>query len=263
MDRASERLVDKEEPQFVAGVPAEKMEILLALNWYSQNREKEHSHKYLKSYCKEHGIAVTEGQISIQVPTLGFVARMLARSVVLDQKSMDWFHLRMSQMQAYIPEPSQPKPAPKPVEKVKKVKVEKSVEAPVAKVPKKRKYISPEAQVKYIKYLENDKGLGVKSVDPIKIVGATTLWTYHTPSRMLTHYVAQDDKGLMVNRCSIENFSITTSKAKKLRKPEMVLPKVIQLSNGALKGLLNELTTKDARVTGRVNSQTIIVKVTI
>lgn len=258
MDRASDRLVDKEEPQFVAGVPAEKMEILLALNWYSQNREKEHSHKYLKSYCKEHGIVVTEGQISIQVPTLGFVSRMLARNAVLDQKSMDWFHLRMSQMQAYVPEPSQPKPAPKPVEKV-----EKGVAAPVAKIAKKKKYISPEAQVKHIKYLEHDKGLGVKSIDPIKIVGATTLWTYHIPSRMLTHYVAKDDKGLMVNRCSIENFSATQSNTKKLRKPELVLPKVIQLSNGALKGLLNELTTKDARVTGRVNSQTIIMKATI
>lgn len=260
MSSMTDRLVDKDEPQFNPGVPAEKIEIVLALNWYSQNKEKEHSHKYLKQYCKEHNIQVTDDQISAQVATLGFVSRMLSRNAILDERSMQWFHTRMAQMQSYKPVPVQPKPKPKPVEKVEK---KQDDTRPVEKKPRKKKSLSPEAQVRHVKYLEKDTEIGVKSIDPIKIVGASTLWTYHVPSRMLTQYVAKNDSGLMMNRCSIENYSEEKSQTKKLRKPELILPKVVTLSSNALKGLLNELTTKDAKITGRINSQTIIMRATI
>ncbi len=260
--RISDRLVDKDEPEFQPMVPAEKIQIVLALNWYSQNKEKEHSHKYLKQYCKEQGINATDDQISVQVPTLGFVARMLMRGAVLDDRSMTWFGLRLSQMKAYTPEPTQPKlKVVKPTsEKTTDVTLPKQT---LQKTPRKKKYISPEMQVKHVKYLEIDKESGVKSIDPVHIIGASTLWTYHVPTRMLTQYVSKTDGGLMMNRCSIENYCEEKSKSKKLRKPELVLPKVVALSNGALKGLLNELTTKDSRVTGRINSQTIIMRATI
>lgn len=256
MSNVSDRLVDKDEPEFVVGVPAEKIQIVLALNWYSQNKEKEHSHKYLKQYCKDHSILVTDDQISAQVATFGFVARMLMRHAVLDEKSMTWFRNKMEQMRLYVPEPvhPKPKPKPKPVEPIEKTE-------PKPKQEKKKKSLSPEAQVRHVKYLDQDNG--VKSIDPIKIVGASTLWTYHVPSRMLTQYVAKNDSGLMMNRCSVENYSEDLSQTKKLRKPELILPKVTSLSNGALKGLLNELTTKDAKVNGRINSQTIIMRATI
>ena len=258
MSSVSDRLVDKDEPEFLAGVPAEKLQIVLALNWYSQNKEKEHSHKYLKHYCKDHGVHVTDDQVSIQVATFGFVARMIMRNAVLDEKSMTWFHNKMEQMKRYVPEPVQPKPKPKPKPTEPGEKTEPK---PKSKVEKKKKSLSPEAQVRHVKYLEQDNG--VKSIDPIKIVGASTLWTYHVPTRMLTQYVAKTDGGLVMNRCSIENYSEDLSQTKKLRKPELILPKVTSLSNGALKGLLKELTTKEAKVSGRINSQTIIMRATI
>jgi len=260
MERVSDRLVEKDEPRFQPSVPLEKIEIVLALNWYSQNREKEHSHKYLRQYCREHEIDVTDAQISAQVATFGFVSRMLARGAGMDERSMQWFHTKIQEMKVFKPAPVAPRP--KPVAKPSVV-VEGVESVPVIKKPRKKKILSPDAQVKHVKYLIRDNDSGMKSIDPVDIIGASVLWTYHVPTRMLTQYVAKTDSGLMMNRCSIENYSKDKSKAKKLRKPEVVLPKVIQLSKGALNGLLGELSTKEAKVTGRINSQTLIMKATI
>lgn len=93
-------LLSKEEPSFVGMMELDKTEIILALNWYSQNKDRDHSQKYLEDYCKANALKVSSQQIKLQVPTLGFVCRMLSRGAILDKKSKVWFQTKLNDMQA-------------------------------------------------------------------------------------------------------------------------------------------------------------------
>lgn len=93
------QLLNIEEPTY-PGLPTElsSHDIALSLNWYSQNRDKEQSHKYLAEYCKSKKIKVSQRQLEMQVPTLGFVCRMLTRGAILDAKSQEWLGTRLKHM---------------------------------------------------------------------------------------------------------------------------------------------------------------------
>jgi hypothetical protein len=56
------------------------------------------------------------------------------------------------------------------------------------------------------------------------------------------------------------NYSKSKSRTKKLRKPEEVLPQIISGGKPCLKKIMDELTTKDAKVTGRLNSETLLLR---
>jgi len=133
----------------------------------------------------------------------------------------------------------------------------------VARKPRKKKVKTPAMQVKRMKFMEEDKTLRVKSIEPTKVVGASALWVYHVPSRILTQYVSNTDAGFEVKGCAILNYCKEKSQSKKLRKPEKVLPQVLNGGKVALRHILDDLTTKDAKVTGRVNSKTIILRALI
>jgi hypothetical protein len=248
----------RDEPQFHLVVEVDKMELCTAFNWYNSNRDREDSHRYLRAYCDAHGIEVTEDQIKNQVSTLGFTARMLSRGVILGEKDTDWFNRRMTQMQVYRPPVVVKKPKPVvPVEE--KGPVEKAPRKP--KAPRKKKAKAPEAQVKNLKYLSSENTLNITSIDPVKVIGASKLWTYHVPSRVLSCYETERGNGFEVKGCAILNFSKEQSKSKKLRKPEQFIPQVLTSSLLELKNEFLELSTKESPVTGRVNSQTLLLRV--
>jgi hypothetical protein len=133
----------------------------------------------------------------------------------------------------------------------------------VAKSPRKKKAKSPEKQVKSLKYSLEDKTLKVKSIPPQRIVGSEGVWVYNSKTRLLSYYAADDAAGLQVKGSTLLNYSKQKSSAKKLRKPEEVMPKVLSGGKVVLKNLLDSLTTKNAKVTGRINKDTILVRVTV
>lgn len=96
-DRVNQ-LLSKDEPTFTSIMALDNHDLLLALNWYSQNKAKEDSHKYLQLYCKQHGIKVTASQIDSQVSTVGFICRMVSRGAILDTPSVKWLDSRLAQM---------------------------------------------------------------------------------------------------------------------------------------------------------------------
>jgi hypothetical protein len=93
------QLLNTEEPTY-PGLPTElsSHDIANALNWYSQNEDKERSHKYLAEYCKTKKIKISQKQLEMQVPTLGFVCRMLSRGAILDGKSQEWLDSRIKRL---------------------------------------------------------------------------------------------------------------------------------------------------------------------
>ena len=112
-DRVNQ-LLSKAEPTF--GIEElTQTELTLALNWYSQNKEKETSYKYLAEYCKAKGVNAKAFQIEQQVATVGFVCRMLTRGAILDSRSMEWLANHLIQMSKLVAEEKEPKiPTAKP-----------------------------------------------------------------------------------------------------------------------------------------------------
>lgn len=114
-------------------------------------------------------------------------------------------------------------------------------------------------QVAKLKYQKEHETL--KSVLPNQIVGATQLWVYNTKYRTLGVYVCNNPHGFSVKGCTILNFDASESICKKLRKPDEVLPKVIESGKIALRKILPSVRSKEKKLTGRINGDTILLKV--
>lgn len=135
-------------------------------------------------------------------------------------------------------------------------KVEK---VPGVRKARKKKNVSPEKMVKKLQYQESFKDLNLKSIDPSIIVGATSLWVYNTKRRILTNYVS--DSGIAVKRSTLLNINEQESKSKKVRKPEVTIPEVMTAGKVPLRRVFENLTTGFLEVNGRINKDTILLRV--
>ena len=122
--------------------------------------------------------------------------------------------------------------------------------------PRKVKAKSASKLIKNLKYQQEHPDLKLVSINPEKIVGASELWTYNTKYNKLGVYYAQNTvRGFSVKGCTIQDFNEQTSTQKTARKPEDVLSK---LTKQSLRKKMKDMKTKDQIVTGRINSQTIL-----
>ena len=112
-----------------------------------------------------------------------------------------------------------------------------------------------------VQYMKDFAELNLKSVLPEKIIGANQVWLYNTKTKLLGMYNADNAKGLTIKGTTIQNINAETSIGKRLRKPDLVVKQVLDGGKIVLKKLLDGLTTKPAELTGRINSDTIIVRV--
>ena len=115
--------------------------------------------------------------------------------------------------------------------------------------------------VSKMKYLKEFQELNLKSVAPEKIVGASQVWTYNTKTKLLSVYNADNAKGITVKGSTLQNYNDQTSIGKRLRKPEVVLKDLLDAGKVKLKRILPDLTTKESTLTGRMNDDTIIVRI--
>ena len=134
-------------------------------------------------------------------------------------------------------------------------KVEKASRKPSG--PRKTKAKTPDKLVKSLKYLPSFPELRLTSIDPKEIVGATSLWVYNTKYRILTNYVS--DSGLSVKGSTLLNIS-DASVGKKLRKPECLVTLIPSMGKVLLKKVMDNLTTNDIKPTGRINTDTVILR---
>jgi hypothetical protein len=112
-----------------------------------------------------------------------------------------------------------------------------------------------------VQYMKDFAELNLKSVLPEKIIGANQVWLYNTKTKLLGMYNADNAKGLTIKGTTIQNFNAETSTGKRLRKPEVNVKQVLDGGKIVLKKLLDGLSTKPSELTGRINSDTIIVRV--
>lgn len=127
--------------------------------------------------------------------------------------------------------------------------------------PRKRKKKSPEQLVAKLNYQEAYAPSDLKSEDPKKIIGAQQLWVYNTKTKKLGVYHAEDASGLSVKGSTIIGYSESKSVTRTLRKPDEVIPKVIEGGKVYLRNVLSDLTTKESLLNGRINTDTILLKI--
>lgn len=128
--------------------------------------------------------------------------------------------------------------------------------------PRKRKAKSPDQLVSKLNFMAEFEELKLKSVKPTDIVGCMSLWVYNTKTRKLGVYHAEDAGGLSVKGSTVLNFAESKSVQKKLRKPEVTLPEVLNAGKVTLRNLLSNIKAVESTLTGRINSDTILLKVT-
>lgn len=115
--------------------------------------------------------------------------------------------------------------------------------------PRKVKAISPTKRVKKMKFKK------VGSIAPEGILGANVLWTWNADSRKLSLY--QSNIGFDVKGSTLLNVDV--AEIRRIRKPEMMKTFV-----GTQKKMMkkwNELTTKSAEASTRINGKLQLLKV--
>jgi len=137
-----------------------------------------------------------------------------------------------------------------------------SGESTKSRKPRKRKAKSPEQLTAKMKFMPEFKELKLTSVKPTDIVGCMVLWVYNTKTRKLGVYHAEDIGGLSVKGSSILNFVESKSIQKKLRKPEQMIPEVLNGGKVFLRNVMESIRAVGSKLTGRINADTILLKVT-
>jgi hypothetical protein len=134
-------------------------------------------------------------------------------------------------------------------------------EAKVNRAPRAKKAQPKEKVVAKLKYKKSDEPMKLVSINPVDIIGAKELWIYNTKTRKLGKYVANEYMELGVKGTTITGFNENTSVCKTLRKPEDKLKEFKAAGKVQLRKFLEDINATDTKMNGRINEETILVKV--
>lgn len=125
--------------------------------------------------------------------------------------------------------------------------------------PRRKKVKTPDKIVKKLQYLKEFKEMNLVSIDPELVVGSKSLWVYNVKYRVLTNYVS--DSGLSVKGTTLLNINEEESKSKKVRKPNTTIVEVLKTGKVGLRKVFDNLTTGFLKINGRINKDTILLRV--
>lgn len=134
-------------------------------------------------------------------------------------------------------------------------------EAKINRAPRAKKAVPAEKIVGKLKYMKTNEPLKLVSISPADILGAGELWIYNTKSRKLGRYVAAEFQTLGVKGTTITGFDEHKSIQKTLRKPEEKLKEFKAAGKVALRKFLDEINATDTKMNGRINEETILLKI--
>jgi hypothetical protein len=134
-------------------------------------------------------------------------------------------------------------------------------EAKVNRKPRKTKVVPKDKIVAKLKFLKTNEPLKLVSINPTDIIGASELWIFNTKTRKLGKYVANEFNTLNVKGTTITNFNEFTSVQKTIRKPEEKLKEFKAAGKVQLRKFLDDINATDTKLNGRINEETILLKV--
>lgn len=127
--------------------------------------------------------------------------------------------------------------------------------------PRAKKAPSKEKIVAGLKYKQTDDKYQIASVNPLELIGATEIWVFNTKTRKLGKYVAAEDASVMtVKGSTIIGYDEVKSLQKTLRKPEETLKEFKAAGKIKLRKFLEEINTTETVLSGRINTDTIILR---
>lgn len=118
---------------------------------------------------------------------------------------------------------------------------------------------SPLKQVAKLKYLKEHNDL--KSVVPTKIIGAKAIVLYNAENRVATYYECDNNHGLAIKGCTLLNYDVTKTISKILRKPESILPIILNDGRVSVRNTLRDIAAKNKTANGRFNDKCLILRV--
>jgi hypothetical protein len=127
--------------------------------------------------------------------------------------------------------------------------------------PRKRKAKPAAQQIKSMKYKKSDDELKISSVIATDIVGAAQVWVYNTKTRKLAVYKTESAAGIQVKGSTLQNYEPELSSQKTLRKPKTQLTDLVNAGKVQLRKFMDNIKAKDQPVRGRMNADTLIVRV--
>jgi len=127
--------------------------------------------------------------------------------------------------------------------------------------PREKKVKSAVDQVSKMQYQKEFPSLKIVSANPAEMIGAIQVWTYNTKYKKLTRYDAAGPKGIQVKGTTLIGYDEEKSLTKSVRKPDVTINQLLSAGKVALRNVLAELTTNESKPTGRINTDTIILRV--
>ena len=127
--------------------------------------------------------------------------------------------------------------------------------------PREKKVKSAVDQVSKMKFQKEFPPLKIVSVNPAEMIGASQVWTYNTKYKKLTRYDAAGPKGIQVKGTTLIGYDEEKSLTKSVRKPEVTIQQLLSAGKVALRNILTDLKTNETKPNGRINTDTIILRV--
>ncbi len=130
------------------------------------------------------------------------------------------------------------------------------------KKARKPRAISVERMVKKLQYKKADERYKLQSIDPILIPRCQMVWVFNTKTRKLTQYNALGRNGIIVKGTTLKDYDSDISVSKTVRKPDTILSKLLNTDGKiAMRNIWNTINTTETKANGRINADTVILKV--
>lgn len=120
---------------------------------------------------------------------------------------------------------------------------------------------SADKQIARVTYKKEDKEFKLVSVPPIQIIGRHRLYTFDTKSRVLKEFVSTAINGFSISGSTLKDFDTINSRQVRLRKPNEFLTIAQGKTVKQIDKAWSQLTTKTTVPNGRINKDTIILRV--
>ena len=128
--------------------------------------------------------------------------------------------------------------------------------------PRKWKPPSKEKMAAKVKYKPEFSDLKLVSEPPINLIGCSAVVVYNTKNRKLGIYEAtHKHHGLTLKGTTLLNYDIDGALQKTVRKPQEVMEKLNTGGLQAIKNTFKALSTTETKLNGRLNKETVLVRI--
>lgn len=127
--------------------------------------------------------------------------------------------------------------------------------------PREKKAKSAVDLVKALKFQKEFPPLRIVSINPAEIVGCTQLWVYNTKTKKLARFDAAGPAGIQVKGASLVGYDVENSISKNLRKPDVSIQQLLAAGKVSLRKFMDEINSVSSQPRGRINTDTILLRV--